>query len=49
MGGSAIAGPPIFLFCGGIFLSCGGLVFLLGVLQKSVVLLWCFGGVNVVL
>jgi hypothetical protein len=39
-GGSAVAGP--------LFFFCGGMVFLLGVLGKCGVLLWCFCGEFVV-
>jgi hypothetical protein len=40
MGGSAVAGP--------LFFFCGGMLFLLGVLGKCGVLLWCFCGEFVV-
>jgi hypothetical protein len=40
MSGSAVAGP--------LFFFCGGMVFLLGVLGKCGVLLWCFCGEFVV-
>jgi hypothetical protein len=47
-GGSAIAGPPFFALACAFFLPYGGMVFLQGVFRKSVVLVWCFCGENVV-
>jgi hypothetical protein len=47
MGGSAVAGPPFSFLCGVFFLARWICDFA-GVLQKSGVFKWCFGGENVV-
>jgi hypothetical protein len=39
---------PFFCFLEGFFIFCGGGAFLQGFLRRMRVLVWCFGGVDVV-